>query len=509
MSTNSMQEMLITLPGTTSDVVYVESVRGRETLSSAYEFEADVVCRTPLQIEPMLGKAAKLELRVLDEEAVVHGIVAAATTLDPTTNREFCYRFVIAPELALMKLSRQNQIYGTDRDMNVVDIVEKELSDGNKSGSKTASSRVGRSIPHQILADKSSYPKLDFTMQYNESDFDFVSRLCEKFGIFYMFDQSGDQEVVQFCDRKEHFRRVSGRKLTEELPFRGEAQIRSQGDFAIRSFKGTYKVSAGSIHRREFNDETPTVDLSVSHDATYSGQGIDVRYDENYRTVGEGNFLATRRMEQVTAERLTFVGESNIPLLRPGMIFKLVDHPIAELEAYYVITHVEHEMAEPTPLGFSSTDKKSEPYRNRFTCIPFSTQYRPPLLTPRPVVNGFLIGFVDGEGSSKRAELDQYGRYRIRIMDEESGLSGGKASYLVRKVEPYGGGDGFGSHSTLNVGTEVILGFLHGDPDRPVIAGAFSNAHLSNPVTQTNSNVAHRTRTASGIILQMCDGAAR
>jgi type VI secretion system secreted protein VgrG len=457
----------------------------------------------------MLGKAAKLELRVLDEEAVVNGVIAAVTTLDPTTNREFCYRFIIAPELSLMKLSRQNQIYGTDRDVNVVDIVEKELSDGNKSGSKTASSRVGRSIPHQILADKSSYPKLDFTMQYNESDFDFVSRLCEKFGIFYMFDQSGDQEVVQFCDRKEHFRRVSGRKLTEELPFRGEAQIRSQGDFAIRSFRGTLKVTAGSMHRREFNDETPTVDLSVSHYAAYAGQGIDVRYGENYRTVGEGNFLATRRMEQVASERQTFSGESNIPLLRPGMIFKLVDHPISELEDYYVITHIEHEMAEPTPLGFSSADKKSEPYRNRFTCIPFTIQYRPPLSTPKPVVNGFMIGFVDGEGSSKRAELDQYGRYRIRIMDEESGLSGGKASYLVRKAEPYGGGDGFGSHSTLNVGTEVILGFLHGDPDRPIIMGAFSNAHLSNPVTQTNSNVAHRTRTASGIILQMCDGAAR
>jgi len=117
-----------------------------------------------------------------------------------------------------------------------------------------------------------------------------------------------------------------------------------------------------------------------------------------------------------------------------------------------------------------------------------------------------LLGIVDGEINNGRAELDKYGRYRVRILDEESGLANGKASHFLRKVEPYGGGDGFGSHSTLLIGTEVMLAFLHGDPDRPVIVGAFSNAEQSNTVTSANFSVAHRMRTASGAIFQISDG---
>lgn len=501
-----LQELSITVQGVDSSQIYAESLHGREALSAVYEFVVDVVSRQPIALDSILGKTAKIDLRVVEEEVVINGVVVAAAALDPTPNREFCYQFTVAPELSLLKLSAQNQVYGTEADASVVDIVRKELADANKSASKTSASRLSRSIQAEMLAESGNYPKLDFVMQYRESDFAFLSRLCEKFGIFYMFDTGGNKETVLFCDRKEHFRRLAGRNLTADLPFRGDMQIRSQGDFAIRSFRAHYAAQTGTVQLREYNDETPNVDLGASQDMSAAGFGVRVDYGENYRTPSEGQLIAQRRAEMLAVARLEYRGESNIPLLRPGLFFKLVDHPDSAFEKIYVVTEVEHWLTESTPLGFSASDKQSQPYRNRFTCIPFDTQYRPSLKTAKPAVAGFLLAIIDGENDTGRAELDDYGRYRIRILDEESGLDKGRASHFVRKLEPYGGGDDYGAHSTLLIGTEVMLGFLHGDPDRPVIMGALSNAEKSNTVTGTTTNIAHRMRTASGTILQISDG---
>ncbi len=501
-----LQELAIKIQGLPEEGVYVESLHGREGLSDVYAFVVDIISRQPIDVSSLLGKAGKVELKVVDEEMVVNGIISEAMALDPTPNREFCYRFVIAPELSLLKHSAQNQVYGTDRDMTVVDVVQGELVDANKAESRTAGNRTQRTIRSQMLVEPGNYPKLEFLMQYRESDFDFISRITEKFGIFYFFDTAGDKETVVFCDRKEHFRRMTGRSLTSDLPFRGGVQIRAQGDFAVRSFRSRYRVQSGAVELREYNDLTPTVDLCVSQATAFDGFGVWVDYAENYRAPADGRTIAQKRAEQLATARLEFEGESNIPLIRPGYFFKLVDHPDSAFEAIYVVTEVEHAIVEPTPLGFGAADRTSEPYRNRFRCIPFDTQYRPPFKTPKPVVGGFLLGVIDGENDTGRAELDDYGRYRIRIMDEESALTGGRASYWIRKLEPYGGGAGYGQHSTLLVGTEVLIGFLHGDPDRPVIMGAFSNAEQSNTVTGANRNVAHRMRTASGTILQISDG---
>ncbi|MBR0558394.1 type VI secretion system tip protein VgrG [Ciceribacter sp. L1K23] len=499
------QEIRISLPNLDEDAVHADQVRGREALSELYEFEVDVISPKVLDLESMLGKAAKLTIKVLDETFEVKGIILFAGSLDPTRNREFVYRIVIGPAMSLMRLSGQNQVYGTDRDMTVLDIIDAELSDAVKSGSVTGGNRAARRIPHRMLAS-GAYPKLPFVLQYLESDFAFFSRLCEKFGIFYAFDHKGEQEELLICDRNVHFNRMAGKDLTEELPFRSGEQLIGSGGFAVRSFNSAWTVKPGHVQLRDYNDDTPSVDLKVTASTSFEGQGIEVRYGEHYATPQDGQSLAKVRAEMLEAERLRFIGKSNIPLMRPGMFFKLVDHPDSAFERHYAVTEVVHRIAEPTPSGFSSPDKVAEPYSNEFVCLPMDAPFRPSLKTPKPIVHGLLHAVIDGSEGADRAELDDQGRYHVRILDEESGLSGGKASHTVRKAEPYGGGDGYGSHSTLLVGTEVLLAFINGDPDRPVIAGAMSNGEKSNPVSERNAAVAHRTRTASGIVFEFNDG---
>lgn len=499
--------MTIKLPGDPGEEIYVESMTGQEALGQTYRFDISLLSKKTIDLENLLGKTARLTLERAGEKLEIAGVIGGARTGDPTPNREFSYSVILEPELAMLRHSAQNQVYGTDKDVTVVDIIQGELSDANKSGSNTASDRVARQIDSNLLISSSDYPTLDFVYQYRETDLNFISRMCERFGIYYAFDHSGDREKVIFGDRKEHFTKLSGSQITEELPYRSKNQVLGSDSFGVWTFNALYETQSGTVALREYNEITPKVDLSVSENASFTGQGVTTLYGENYPTVSDGQFIAKRRVDQVEGQRLQFVGESNVPNLRPGLFFRLKDHPISDLDGLYTIVSVEHACTVSTPIGFSSADKEPVPYTNRFVCVPFDKGYRPPVVTPKPVISGYMIAFIDGESDGSRAELDDYGRYKVRIVDEESGLLNGKASHEVRKMEPYGGGDGYGSHSTLLKGTEVLLGFLHGDPDRPVVLGAVSNGEQMNPVTSTNQNVAHRTKTASGIVFQISDGA--
>jgi len=344
------QELSFTIKGLEDLKFYAESLSGREALSETYAFVVDVIARKPVDIEAVIGKPATITIKVAEEEAVINGIVSTAMATDPTASRDFCFRFTVEPEVSLMRLSGQNQVYSTETSVTVMDIVEKELSDANKAGSKTAGSRPSRTMNYEVLLDSASYPKLDFVMQYGESDFDFISRLCEKFGIFYMFDTSGSKETLLFCDRKEHFRKVDGRTVGLDLPFRGEMQTLSQGELAIRSFHAVCRAQTATVAMREYNDETPTVDLGVSHSAGFQGFGTRVDYGQNYRNPAEGRQLAQKRTELLETERLQYHGQSDIPNLRPGVFFKLVDHPDAALEKIYVVTEVQHDLTESLHL---------------------------------------------------------------------------------------------------------------------------------------------------------------
>ncbi|POF33783.1 type VI secretion system Vgr family protein [Roseibium marinum] len=509
MNTDSSHgHMTIELPGAAGEEVYVESLAGREALGRTYRFEISLLSKKPIDLESMLGKAAKLTLQRAGESVSFLGVIGSARTGDPTSNREFSYHVVIEPELAMLRHSAQNQVYGTDKDVTVVDIIQGELADANKAGSNTASSRVARQIQSELLIAAADYPKLDFVFQYRENDLNFLCRMCERFGIYFAFDHSEDREKVVFGDRKEHFSKLSGSRVTDELAYRSRNQALGTDSFGIWSFNAHYETSSGTVALREYNEDTPKVSLSVSEDASYAGQGVTTCYGENYPVVPDGQFIARRRVDQFEGQRLQFRGESNVPNLRPGLFFRLKDHPVSGLDGLYTVISVEHACTTSTPIGFSSAEKQPAPYTNRFVCVPFDKGYRPPMVTPKPVVSGYMVAFVDGEADGSRAELDDSGRYKVRIPDEESGLLNGKASHFVRKMEPYGGGDGYGSHSTLLKGTEVLIGFLQGDPDRPVILGAVSNGEQINPVTSANQTVAHRMKTASGVVFQINDGPA-
>jgi type VI secretion system secreted protein VgrG len=213
------------------------------------------------------------------------------------------------------------------------------------------------------------------------------------------------------------------------------------------------------------------------------------------------------RAEELLAYQKVFEGSGVVPHLRPGYLFELEDHPRGSINGEYLCIALEHrgnarattnELRElvglprvqpgPEPGAVQS----NEVYRAQATAIPASVQFRSKRRAPKPRIHGTETALVDGPAESEYAQVDAAGRYTIKFAFDESALKSGKASTAVRMMQPHGGNpEGF--HLPLRKGTEVMVAFVAGDPDRPLIVGAAPNALTPSPVTSSNStrNIFH------------------
>jgi hypothetical protein len=185
-----------------------------------------------------------------------------------------------------------------------------------------------------------------------------------------------------------------------------------------------------------------------------------------------------------------FHGEGTAPNLCPGFFFALEDHYRQGYNQKYLIVEVEHEGHQTgafwAGVGKERTEGEEKlTYANRFTAIPSDLQFRPERKTPKSRFYGTMNATIDAAGAGEYAELDDLGRYKVKLPFDQSDMEGGKASRYVRMSQPYAGAE-HGMHFPLHKGTEVLLTFVDGDPDRPVIAGAVPNAETTSPVTGAN-----------------------
>ncbi len=495
--------------GPLSSKLYVERVAGREAISETYEFRVTFHSDATIKADDVLGQNADLTIRVDDARMQVQGVVAEFQAFDPLGDRDYSYEALIVPQLKLLAYTKQNQVYGTDAAMSVTDLIEKSLS------GTLSTHRRNVSVEHQTVF-VTSYDERRYIVQYDESDLNFLSRWCEHYGIFYFFhrypvaskDKAGNDipemdatglklvEKVMFSDTNTAFKaapshlRYWDRATTHTSPAAG----------SVTSFRFVARIVPQKIILQEYDYNNPATELNAEADVTSRGIGEIVAYGENYATQKDGKGLATVRAEEIACRRTTYQGESNSPLLRPGVYFELHDHPT--LSGQYVVVSAEHEFTTPAPQGFTGAGwPEGAPFRNRFTAIPFETPFRPERRTPRPVAAGLFTAKVDTAAQDKMVELDPRGGYRVRLSFDDSGKVDGKASDTVRKAEPYAGPSDIGMHFPLLRWTEVMLACVNGDIDRPVILGALFDGANKSVVTLDNATH-HRIRTRSGAFME-------
>lgn len=430
----------------------VLAFKGSEALDQPYFIQVQCVSEDPaLDLEALLHQPAYLAFE--EEGEGVHGQVYAVGRDDPG-RRLTRYHLTLAPRLANLAHRRDQRIF---QQLSVPQIIAQVLE------------------RHGILADAYGfelgpvvYPPRTFCVQYAESDLHFIQRLCEEEGIHYHFRHGPEGHLLVFGDDQTVFRRLPAQRYCAD----GGPQVDAR---VIQRFDVRLAARSQKTLRRDHDFEHPSLRLDSSAGSTAPQALEDYRYPAGFTGRMRGMRLARRGLERHQSDRFRALGKSDQPALRSGHFLELRDHPDPACNDLWLITSVRHEGYQPQVLEEAGVDAPPfQGYRNRFTATPWSATYRPALEHPKPAIHGSQTATVTGP-AGEEVHCDEYGRVKVRFHWDRLDRHDDTSSCWVRVASGWAG-DGFGAMMIPRVGMEVLVTFLEGDPDQPLINGCLPNA---------------------------------
>jgi type VI secretion system secreted protein VgrG len=470
-----MSDDLITISSSVlPDNVRVAGFRGVEAISQPYRFEIYLLLQGDPGEELDLADAVGAKARLVLDRAkdalppyIFAGVFSSVELLHELDGRSLV-RAVMVPKLWELGLSRHSRMFTK---MSIPDIIKSILDDAGFSGDDYEL-RLG------------SYPTEEHVCQYRESDLAFISRWMEREGIFYFFEHGEFGEKLVLCDDKTYDNDEVG-KPVRYFPQLGDD--RSAGA-SFRTFTCRHSTLPTEIKLRDYNYANPNLDVSGVSTVAPNGAGEVNDYGSRFFSPGEGKRLSRLRSEEMLARQVVYHAAGTRLHLRAGYRFELEDHPRSSFNTKYLAIEAHHfgNQAAGQPALRKVLDlQHDDVYFVELNAIPAKTQFRAISATPWPRIYGYENGIVDGPASSDYAQIDAQGRYNVKFMFDESRLKDGGASTFVRMMQPHGGGvEGF--HFPLRKNTEVVVSYLGGDPDRPVISGVVPNMLKPSPVTSGN-----------------------
>jgi hypothetical protein len=261
-----------------------------------------------------------------------------------------------------------------------------------------------------------------------------------------------------------------------------------------------------TVQLNDYNDQTPQSPLTATSAVPSGVTGAYYEYATHFLDQDEGNLFAKARAEEIGCTRDVFTLSSDSPFTAPGVTFALSQHFRPPLNQSYLPTAVRHTGHQYVAGAFwAEAPETPSGYRAEITAIPSGVAYRSPRTIPRPVMAGVMPAKVDApENATDRAVLDEQGRYKVALDFDTTENQPYQKSNFLRMAQPYGGTN-TGLHFPLLKDTEVIIGWLDGDPDRPMILGAVPNALTTSPVINSNETQ-NKILTTAGIAVIMNDG---
>lgn len=476
------------------DTFQVVQFKGFESISKLYEFDITLVAEDPeVDLKEMLKNPATFTILSGELEYQFNGIISKFEQLQEV-NQKIFYRAILVPRIWQADLYRDNQLF---LEKSVEEIIEEVFI------------QAGLTANDFELRLTGTYTSWEYICQFRESDFDFISRWMERDGLYYYFEQTDNTDKIIITDSSTSHENVQG---DTTIYYRTPTGMQSEEQGFISAFTCRQKMLPEKVLLKDYNYRMPTLDLSCEADVDATdGRGIVYTYGEHYKTPEEGNALAAIRAQELLCNEKIYYGESTAANLRAGYFFNLSDHYRDSNNQQYLITEVRHEGKQGAFLSGAEYDEIIDDgfesgYHNSFTAIPAEIQYRPERKTSKPRFYGTMNATVDASGDGEYAEIDDEGRYKVILPFDRSENSGGSASRWIRMTQPYAGAN-YGMHFPLHKGTEVILTFMDGDPDRPIIAGSVPNPDTMSPVAggnQTQSMI--RTGGGNQIRLEDSDG---
>lgn len=482
--------------------------------------EAEIEAYAPEGVDPneLLGCEARVSFGRTELEHAFAGVVtdvALVASSADADSRGTMVRLHVASRLALLAHERDCRIF---QDKNVKEIVS-ELCES-----------LGIDAGHQSWRIVGSYPKLEYTVQYNESALAFISRLLEKEGI-YFHSQAGDEgELIVFEDDSPSADPMAGEPA---LPFRSGSGL-SHAEDAVAAIVQRHRTASGKVVLRDYNFKTPSVDLTVEAEAEApsgddgSGNtkaakkpppvvpavdpGLEIYdYPGLYTEAPDGKRLAKVRVEALQAEQAVFEVRGACPRVLSGQTLELRDTE-GGLDGEYFVTSVVHDVSRvgshesvrdavvQRTVGARSRAVGADAapggtYRMSATLIPKAVRFRTPQRTPWPVIDGPQTATIVAPPGSQNEEIhtDQHGRCKVLFHWDRYGKADDKASCWMRVAQPQTSG----SMILPRVGWEAIVEFLEGNPDRPIVTGRVYNGRFMPPYALPEGKSRTSLQTAS------------
>ncbi|CBL44812.1 Hypothetical protein HDN1F_12290 [gamma proteobacterium HdN1] len=467
----------------------VNRFQGDEGLSQLYHFEIELRTRnTDIDLDQVLQASWQLAITTHGQKRLINGIVSECEMLRHVEGFDL-YRACLVPHIWQLGQYHANEVY---LDKTVPDILRAVLGEANFS-----------SMDYELHLNEGSYRKWPYRCQYDETHLDFIKRLMEREGIYFWFTQKADGEKLIIADSLQ---------THEDMPSPNVKYDPSSGlegehfENSVQSLVCRQKRLPQLLTLRDYNDNKPSVDIKGECNVDPNGVGEINLFGLNIESPNEGGRLAEIHAEQLRCTKRIFYGESTVSRLLPGFSMMLSGYFRKELsDKKYLITSISHAGSDPTlfALGLAKSGDSATVYSNSFTAIPADTQYRPEMLTSRPQIHGNLDAMIDAEGNGYYAELDNEGRYKVILPFDRQLRDEGKASHWIRMSQILAGDDE-GAHFPLRKGSHVLLSFIGGDPDRPIITGAMPNASAPSVVSENNQTQS-RIKTRAGNFIEIED----
>lgn len=451
--------------------------RGSESLNEVYEIP--LALRVPsaagFDVDKVIGARATLEIRVpplpggAESPQLLHGLFAYVEHIQEAAGYAL-YRATLVPQLWHASQGLHSQVFV---EQSVPDILRAVLaSDGIEA------------VRFDLA---SSYPALPHVCQYQESNLAFITRWIEREGMYYFLEQGDDHETLVITDHRGAHTALPTRAARY---FPGATADTGVGE-AFADFRCHARALPATVRFRDYDYKNPKLDVAGSAPVSARGRAEINVHGANFTTPTDGARLARLKAEELKAHERVFSGHGRVFNMRPGYTFTLDEHPHGAFNAAYLVTSVEHygNLAAADPAIQAMLDVPyDDEYRVDVVAIPATVQYRPRRKTAWPRIYGYEMATVDGASPSAYAQINADGCYKVKIHFDEADAAGAQASTWVRMLQPHGGtNEGF--HFPLRAGTEVMLSFLGGDPDRPVIAGVLPNALTQSPVVAGNNTM--------------------
>ncbi|NOR24388.1 MAG: type VI secretion system tip protein VgrG [Desulforhopalus sp.] len=443
------------------DVLLLNDFRGDEGLSNLFSFELKLLSENHnIHFEDIIGKNVTVAIDLADgSRRYINGLISRfcqESGDQPGRESQLTYDYTatMVPWFWLLTRTADSRIF---QELSIPDIIEKIFSDHGFSD--------------YSLRLHSSYEPRNYAVQYRETDFNFISRLLEEEGIFYFFEHEEKKHTLVLADSSAEHKPCPGQ---EAARFQGASGGWGEEDL-VASIEVLKEIRAGRYSLSDFNFETPSADLGVTADSKQKlGPGEREVYDYpgEYPKRKVGDRLVNIRMEEEEAQITTINGVCNCRAFTSGYRFRLLDYYRDDMnEKEFVLVRVKHgAKQEGTYRSGSTTGGDAEnSYENNFECIPHEVPYRPRRVTAKPVVEGVQTAIVVGP-SGEEIYTDEHGRVKVQFHWDREGKNDENSSCWIR-VSQLWAGAGWGAMWIPRIGHEVIVDFVEGDPDRPIITG--------------------------------------